>query len=203
MTLVLDVVSHCTELMISSFFSWARQGTGSVVPSVTRPGEEEVCSQDTTETRNGFMCESWLFLKYLRPVETSWCQQRVGWNWSVKSPEVNQSAKEAVTELSFLRAPVNFWLIGPSFINRKLGASAPTPLKWGKMDPITVIMASQDVCKSTFVFDLPDSPVKGLGQAVLVTLYRQDDRGPGSMSLRAQRVSGSIDACKHCLCPDA
>ena len=70
MTLVLGVLSHCTELMISSFFSWAGQGTGSVVPSVTRPGKEEVCSQDTTETRNGFMCESWLFLKYLRPVET-------------------------------------------------------------------------------------------------------------------------------------
>lgn len=132
MTLVLDVLSHCTELMISSFFSWAGQGTGSVVPSVTRPGEEEVCSQDTTETRNGFMCESWLLLKYLRPVEMSWCQQRVGWNWSVKSPEVNQSAKEAVTELSFLRAPVNVWLIGPSFINRNIMSLRPHTPEMGE-----------------------------------------------------------------------
>lgn len=71
MTLILAVLSHCTELMISSFFILAGHGTGSVVPRVTQPGEEEVYNQDTTETRNGFMRENWLFLKYLRPVETS------------------------------------------------------------------------------------------------------------------------------------
>lgn len=79
-TLILGVLSHWIELMISSLFKWAGHGTGSVVPSVTRPGEEEVHSQDTTGTGNGFMCETWSFLKYLRPVGTSWGQQIVGWN---------------------------------------------------------------------------------------------------------------------------
>lgn len=46
-----------------------------MILSVTLPGEEEVHNQDNRETRNGFMCEHWLFLKYIRAVETSFCQQ--------------------------------------------------------------------------------------------------------------------------------
>lgn len=80
MTLILGVLSHYTEPMISCFFMLAGHGTESVVPSVTQHREEEVHSQDTTETRNDFVCENWLFLKYVRPVEKSWCQQLVGWN---------------------------------------------------------------------------------------------------------------------------
>lgn len=43
---------------MSSFFKLPGHGAGSVTPSVTHPGEEEVHSQDTTETRNGFMSEN-------------------------------------------------------------------------------------------------------------------------------------------------
>lgn len=80
----------------------AGHGTGSTVPSVTQPREEEeVHSQDTRETRNGFMCENWLYLKYVRAVETSFCQQiNSGVDWE---PRVNQSAKEAVSDLNFIR----------------------------------------------------------------------------------------------------
>lgn len=75
MTPILGILSHCLEPVISSHFKLAGHETGSVAPSAPQHGEEEGYRQDTTETRNGFRLEKWLFLKYVRAVETRFCQQ--------------------------------------------------------------------------------------------------------------------------------
>lgn len=46
------------------------------------------------------MCENWLFLKYVRAVETSFYQQiNSGVDWDLR---VNQSAKEEKSDLDFI-----------------------------------------------------------------------------------------------------
>lgn len=89
MTLILGVLSHYLEPVSSSRCKLAGHGTGSMAPSVTRLGEEEVHRQDTTETRDGSILEDWLFLKCVRAVETRFCQQinsGVELTWCVGNP---------------------------------------------------------------------------------------------------------------------
>lgn len=62
---------------------------------------------------------------------------------------------------------------------------------WKGESVITVVMATQDVCKPTF---MNLSPVRERGQAVSVSFHRRGDRGPESMSdlpVGTQFVSGS------------
>lgn len=104
-------------------------------------------------------------------------------NWCVQSLGVSQSAKEAVTDLNFLRVPGNFWLMGLKCIDNVMSS----PLKWG----ITVVMMCVNP-PSRISYDLPDSEPRartGAGSFCLISQMRR---------LRLWKHKGLVRACSAC-----
>ena len=132
MTLVLGVYPIVQSSWFLPFSDGLGRGQGQWFQVLLGPWEEEVHSQDTKPemascVRAGYFSSTW----------DQWRQAGASTEWGgidlmCQSPEVNQSAKEAVTELSFLRAPVNFWLIGPNFISRNITSPHPHPPEMGE-----------------------------------------------------------------------